>query len=77
MVSLMDEAIGNITSALKSHGLYENSLIIFMSDVSTITSSAYSKSSVQGVKIYSLIELIHQSVNSYSFFKLKKYTISY
>ena len=34
MVSAMDEAIGNITEALKAQGMFENTLILFTADVS-------------------------------------------
>ena len=32
MVTAMDDAVGNITQALKDHGLYDNSIIIWFSD---------------------------------------------
>lgn len=34
MVTLMDSSIGSIIETLKSRGMYENSLVVFMSDVS-------------------------------------------
>ena len=34
MVSALDEAIGNITDALKEKGMFENTLILFTADVS-------------------------------------------
>ena len=34
MVSALDEAVGNITDALKKRGFMNNSLIVFTSDVS-------------------------------------------
>ena len=35
MVSALDEAIGNITDALKKRGFMNNSLIVFTTDVSS------------------------------------------
>ena len=35
MVSVLDEAFGNITAALERQGLMDNTLLIFTSDVST------------------------------------------
>ena len=32
MVTAMDDAVGNITQTLKTHGLYDNSVILFFSD---------------------------------------------
>jgi arylsulfatase A-like enzyme len=32
----MDEAIGNITNALKAKGMFDNTLIIFTTDVSIV-----------------------------------------
>ena len=34
MVSILDEAIGNITNTLKEHGMFEDTVIIFSADVS-------------------------------------------
>ena len=34
MVSALDEAVGNVTSAWKRNGLYNNSVIVFTTDVS-------------------------------------------
>ena len=34
MVSILDEAIGNITESLKENGLFEDTVIIFSTDVS-------------------------------------------
>ena len=34
MVTVLDEAIGHVTDALKKKGLYEDSVVVFMSDVS-------------------------------------------
>jgi arylsulfatase A-like enzyme len=36
MVTAMDEAIGNITKALKAKGMFDNTLIIFTTDVSIV-----------------------------------------
>ena len=36
MVAVMDEAIGNLTSALKAKGIYDDTLLIFSTDVSSI-----------------------------------------
>ena len=33
MVSILDEAIGNITDSLKQNGLYDDTVIIFSADV--------------------------------------------
>ena len=35
MVSVLDEAFGNVTAALEEQGLMDNTLLIFTSDVST------------------------------------------
>ena len=32
MVTAMDDAVGNITQSLKTHGLYDNSVILWFSD---------------------------------------------
>ena len=32
LVTAMDDVIGNVTEALKTNGMYENSIIIFVSD---------------------------------------------
>lgn len=37
MVTAMDDAIGNIINTLKQTGMYNETLIIFTSDVSTKT----------------------------------------
>ena len=36
MVSAMDEAVGNVTRALKEAGMFKNTIIIFTADVSSI-----------------------------------------
>ncbi len=33
MVSAMDEAVGNVTTTLKQLGMYENTIILFTTDV--------------------------------------------
>jgi len=38
MVTAMDEAIGNITKALKTKGMFNDTLIIFTADVSSLQS---------------------------------------
>ena len=43
MVSALDEAVGNVTDAWKEKGLYNNSVIIFTTDVSDGGSSAEQK----------------------------------
>ena len=35
MVTILDDAINDVTQTLKRTGLYKDSLIVFMSDVST------------------------------------------
>ena len=41
MVSVLDEAFGNVTTALEQRGLLDNTLLIFTSDVSKMNSCAY------------------------------------
>ncbi len=36
MVSEVDDSIGQVVAALKAKGMYENSVIVFQSDVSTV-----------------------------------------
>ena len=36
MVSALDEAVGNVTEALKQRGFLDNALIVFTTDVSKI-----------------------------------------
>lgn len=36
MVSALDEAIGNITDQLRESGMYDDTLIVFTSDVSQV-----------------------------------------
>ena len=38
MVSALDEAVGNITDALRKRGFMKNALIVFITDVSTQSS---------------------------------------
>ena len=40
MLAALDASIGNVTRAIKAHGLYDNSVIVFSSDnVSKLTRS--------------------------------------
>ena len=33
MMTVMDEAVGNVTSALRANGMFEDTIIIFTGDV--------------------------------------------
>ncbi len=37
MVTAMDDAVGSIVPALMQKGIYDNTLIVFLSDVSAVT----------------------------------------
>ena len=39
MVSAMDEAVGNVTQALKDAGMYDNTIIFFTADVNDFSKS--------------------------------------
>jgi hypothetical protein len=74
MVSVLDEAVGNVTDLLQKYGLYDDSLIIFHADVSNIyiyklviwvaaasMSSVYVRSSICVLTMFSIMILMYTS----------------